>query len=432
LAGLGIALAVAALVFLLALALGLRSTLLDEVLPLDRLEVAAKAKTLNLMVVRLGLGSDTIDENTISELADIPGVRRVYPKMKLTVPAVASGGTSLLGSGLQTDLVADGIAPGLVADEIGEAFVFNGLETDQPCGSNRECGDQAYCRGRSFNRPGTCRRFVPVLVSNHLVELYNGSFRRAYKLPQINPKAVIGFTFDMSFGASTLRPTGTVPVRERMRLVGFSDRAIPLGVTLPLDFVRQMNVRFGTSKASDAYHSAILELDSPRAAPKVLEAVQDMDLAVTDRGARRAADLMALLLGILSIVGGAILAVAAVTVAHSFFVTVWSRRREIGVLRAIGASRGDIRSLYLGEAALVGGLAGLVGVVGAVAAAKIVDRLSRQWIPDFPYKPDSFFQLDPWLLASGVALAVIACAMGALVPVWRATAKDPADALTDT
>ena len=110
-AGIGIALAVASLVFLLALGLGLRATLLGEVLPLDRLEVAREATSLDLFGVRLPLGGDTLDSAAIERLQQIPGVRRVFPKMKLTVPAVASAGGWLLGSALQTELVVDGIDP---------------------------------------------------------------------------------------------------------------------------------------------------------------------------------------------------------------------------------------------------------------------------------------------------------------------------------
>jgi len=127
----------------------------------------------------------------------------------------------------------------------------------------------------------------------------------------------------------------------------------------------------------------------------------------------------------------AVLVVAAMSVAHSFFVTVWSRRREIGVLRAIGASRGNIRSLFLAEAALVGGVAGVVGAVSAVAMARLIDWFGRSWIPDFPYKPDSFFVLEPWMLAGAVVLAVAACVIGAAIPVFRTASKDPADALID-
>jgi hypothetical protein len=121
-AGLGIALAVASLVFLFAFGLGLRSTLLGEVFPLDRLEVAREAKSLDLFAVRVPFGGDTLDAAAIEELQRIRGVRRVYPKMKLTVPAVASAGGWLLGSALQTELVVDGIDPELVADEVGSAF----------------------------------------------------------------------------------------------------------------------------------------------------------------------------------------------------------------------------------------------------------------------------------------------------------------------
>ncbi len=432
-AGVGVAMGVAALVFLLGLALGLRSTLLNDVLPLDRLEVAAEAANLDLLGLRFGIGSDTLDDQTIQNLKRLPGVAEVFPKMKLTVPAVASGGASFLGSGVQTDLVADGIAADLVSDEVGEAFRFEGVETGTICRSDRECDSQSYCSGGGVGGQGSCRRYVPVLVSPNLVELYNGSFRRAYRLPQIDPDAAIGFTFDMAFGASTLKPSGRrPPQRERMRLVGFSDRAIPLGVTLPLEFVRAVNVAFGSAKAAGAYHSAIVQLSAPRDAPAVLEAVEGMGLVVTDRGARRAADLMGLLVAILAVVGGAVLAVAAVSVAHATYVTVSSRRREIAVLRAVGASRRQIRGLFLGETAVVGALAGAVGVAAAVGAAAAIDALGRLWVPDFPFKPDSFFELEPWLLGGGVVLGVAACVLGAAMPTIKATAKDPAEALTES
>ena len=430
--GVGVAMAVATLVFLFALALGLRSTLVNDLFPLDRLEGAAEGKSLGLLAFRIDLGGDTLDQETIEQLSELPGVARVYPKMKLMVPAVASGGGSLLGSGVQTDLVADGIDPELVVDDVGEAFRYEGLATTIECRSDRECGEEGYCSGRDLGGRGICRRYVPVLVSNHLVELYNGSFRRAYRLPQLDPEAVLGFTFEMSFGASTIRRSTGRPVVERMRLAGFSDQAMTLGVTLPLEFVRELNGRFGSAEASNAYHSAVLQLESSGAAPSVLAAVEDMNLLVTDRGARRAAHLMTLLLLIIGAVGAAVLVVAALSVAQSFFVTVWSRRREIGVMRAIGASRGHIRSLYLAEAVCMGAVAGVVGAASATAMAWLIDWLGRSWVPDFPYKPDSFFVFDPRLLVGAVVLAVAACAVGAAIPVFRAVSKDPADALIDT
>ena len=48
-----------------------------------------------------------------------------------------------------------------------------------------------------------------------------------------------GLVFEMAFGASTFRPLGGRAIREKMRLAGVSDKAIPLGVTLPVGHVRQ-------------------------------------------------------------------------------------------------------------------------------------------------------------------------------------------------
>ena len=430
-AGIGIALAVASLVFMFSLGLGLRSTLLGEVFPLDRLEVAKEGTSLGVFGLRLPLGADTLDQAAIERLQQIPGVRRVYPKMKLTVPAVASGGGFMFGSALQTELVVDGIDPDLVADEVGGAFRLPAAPLPAACVRDRDCGVDAYC---AVDVPGSaagrCRAYLPALASHHLLELYNGSLRRAYHLPQLDPERVIGASVDLTVGASMLRVDPRREVaRERLRLVGFSDRAIAFGLTLPLESVRELNLRFGSARAADAYHSAILELDSARDARRVVAAVDRLELAVSDRGARRAAGLLALVMSIVAAVGAAMLGVAAASVAHAFYVSVEGRRREIAVLRAVGATRGDIRGMVIAQAAAVGAAAGAAGVVVAAAAVLVVDGLAARWIAGMPFRPDSLFRMEPWLLAGGLAIAIAAAVLGALPAVRRSSGGDPASTL---
>jgi len=431
-AGIGIVLAVASLVFLFSLGLGLRATLLGEVFPLDRLEVAKEASSLDLLGVRLPLGGDTLDPAVIEQLRQIPGVRRVYPKMKLTVPAVASGGGWLFGSALQTELVVDGIDPDLVADEVGPAFRMPTTGVGVACHRDRDCGDDAYCALTGpASLTGSCRPYIPVLVSHHLLELYNGSLRRAYHLPQLDPDRIIGASVDLTVGASMLRADPRRGVaRERVRLVGFSDRAIPFGLTLPIDVVRELNVRFGSARAADAYHSAIVELFSSKDARQVIAAAEGLQLVVSDRGARRAAGLLALVMAIVAAVGAALLGVAATSVAHAFFLTVDGRRREIAVLRAIGATRGDIRGMVVAEAVAIGVAAGAAGVAIAVAGAVVVDRLAARWVSGLPYQPDSLFLIEPWLIVGGLAIAVVAAVLGALPAVRRSAGRDPASTLS--
>jgi ABC-type antimicrobial peptide transport system permease subunit len=81
------------------------------------------------------------------------------------------------------------------------------------------------------------------------------------------------------------------------------------------------------------------------------------------------------------------------------------------------------------EAAVVGAVAGVLGVVAALGAGAAADAFAGARFPDLPFKPDSFFAFEPALLAAVFALAVAACALGALAPARRAAAGDPADAL---
>ena len=433
--GFGIAVSIAALVFFLALGLGVREVLLGEVFPVDRIEVHRPSTDLNLLAIKFELGKDTMDAATVAKIKEIDGVAAVYPKMRLLIPALASGGESLIGTGMQTELVADGIDPLLVADDVGAGFRDPQVDRSMvgsPCGETTVCPDGTRCVGATVFGPGECREVIPVIVSEHMVELYNGAFRRAYRLPKVNPQALIGLGLDISFGASSLRPSGRRVVRDRIELAGYSDAAIPLGITMPLGFVRRLNRDLGPEGAADGFHSAVIAIDSKDDAAGVVEAVEQLGLEVRDGGARRAAFLMTVLLTAVSLVGIIILSISALHVMHVFALLVMIRRREIGVMRAVGASRGDVRLLLMTEAGVVGLVSGVIGMMGAAALAWTADRALVAGLPDFPFKPESFFAFEPWLIAAALGLAVISCVLGALAPSIRATGPDPAEVLSST
>jgi ABC-type lipoprotein release transport system permease subunit len=429
-ASVGIVIGVAALVFFLALGLRVREMLLVQIFPADHLEVVPKSADIDLFALRLDLGRDALDSGHLADLASIDGVRAVYPKMRLTVPALASGGHSLFGAGLQTEIVADGIDPELVSDELGAAF--HEVIADRrhaSCTGDEQCGDDSYCDVSRSLGPGVCRPYIPALVSPYVIELYNGAFRRSYGLPKINPESLSGLVFEMDFGASTFRPSSETPIRERVRLAGISDKAIPLGVTLPIGEVRRINTALDSPAAGERYHSAVVEVRSEEAAPRVIDEVEEMGLEVRDLGARRAALAVAVVMAALALVGSVLVAVAAAHIMHVFYLVIMVRRREIGLLRAVGARRADIRALIVTESAVVGLTAGVVGILAALAAGTVADVFAASRMPDFPFKPETFFDFSPWLLAAVLVLAVVACVLGALPPASRAASGDPSDAL---
>ena len=166
LASIGVVVGIAAFAFFLALGAGVRSVVLGKIFPLDQLEVVAKTMSLDLGPLSLGMASDVLDDSSADKLRAIPGVRGVYPKMKLTVPAIAVGGKALIGNDLRTELIVDGIDPALVADEIGPTFHDPPAtpEPVKPCQADNECG-AGYCgRPREGGPDKVCREFVPALA----------------------------------------------------------------------------------------------------------------------------------------------------------------------------------------------------------------------------------------------------------------------------
>ena len=98
-------------------------------------------------------------------------------------------------------------------------------------------------------------------------------------------------------------------------------------------------------------------------------------------------------------------------------------------MRAVGASARDVRRLVLTEAAAIGLCGGVAGVLLARLAALTVDAASQRWVPDFPFKPESYFSFDVSIVAGALACAVLACVLGAFLPAQAAARLDPSEAL---
>lgn len=439
LAAVGIVVGIAGFTFFLSLGAGVREVVLGKIFPLDKIEVTVKTADFDLGPLRMNMGADSLGDEAIDKLKTIPHVINVLPKMKLTAPSIAAGGKKLLGNDMVTELIADGIDPQLVENDVDSDYAFqfwDDSKTNKLCTKDVDCeDDMEYC-GKPVGEtqalvPRVCRHYVPVLASNHLVEIYNGTVRRAHSLPKLNPDFVIGLRFSLKIGASMVDASRRQQViEERGILVGFSDRAIPLGLTLPLGYVSHYNVLFDSPKAANVYHSVVVDIDAKDHVASVAKAVEDMGFEVSDHGAKQAALLITVVMMVFAFVSTVIIAIAAVNIMHVFFMLIYQRQREIGIMRAVGATRGNIQTLILGEAAVVGFVSGIFGVILAILAGLFFDYLSIRYIPDFPYKPTTYFHFGPLLILGSLAFAVGFCLLGAVLPARRAARMDPALVLT--
>jgi ABC-type antimicrobial peptide transport system permease subunit len=466
LSSIGIVVGISTLLFFTALGSGIKSVVLEEIFVVKQLEVVPKSYDVGLAESLLG-GDDKqkgLTDETVAKLKDLPNVEAAYPKMKLSFPSSVRGGKELLGQDLMAELVADGIPPRLVdpADTQGE-IEFADLEAERSCQSADDCHEgfscqKGVCTGKSCtvsNRSdvctgssycdteaGRCRLPIPVIASPRLLEIYNGSLHTALggargaisKLPKLTKDDLVGFEVNAIFGKSYLgRSTQGDPFARRLRLVGFSERAIQMGVTMPIEYVRRLNSRFRGESAGQTYHAIIVETSGNDAVARVAQTIRNqLDLELSDRyeNAQRAGLLIMVMTLVFNLISLIILTISAVNIMHTFLMILLERRRELGLMRALGATKANIRMLILGESTIVGLIGGTLGLLTGAGAIWLVDYLFATQIWDFPFKPDSLFALHPWMLLAALGAALLFCWIGALIPAFRASQIDPAESLS--
>src|SRR5216683_3340665 len=133
---------------------------------------------------------------------------------------------------------------------------------------------------------------------------------------------------------------------------------------------------------------------------------------------------------VLTAVGTVALVVAGLGIINTLLMAVLERYREIGTYKALGASDGDVRVIFLAEAGLVGlagGLGGLVlGRVVAWVIEIVVNGIARNRGIDEPIVAFAF----PFALLGGAVLFAIAVSLvSGVYPAMRASRVDPIQAL---
>lgn len=126
-----------------------------------------------------------------------------------------------------------------------------------------------------------------------------------------------------------------------------------------------------------------------------------------------------------AIIRGVVLAVVVLGIASVLVVSVVQKGREIGILRAMGATRGQVLRVFLLQGAVVSAVGSVLGLVLATALIALFTRFVRgsDGLPLFVIGL-------PWGLALEVALVVTICGVfAAIAPARRAAALDPAQAI---
>jgi len=116
---------------------------------------------------------------------------------------------------------------------------------------------------------------------------------------------------------------------------------------------------------------------------------------------------------------------------NTFAIAVTQRRGEIGILRALGATRSQIRTLFLTESAIAGLVGTLAGVGFGIAMARAMAGYIGTLLADVygVAQQAEHLEIEPWLIGTAIAMGVITSLIAAVIPARSAAAVDPVKAL---
>ncbi len=216
--------------------------------------------------------------------------------------------------------------------------------------------------------------------------------------------------------AGILKPSPLEPDIDNSALIGYPTAEKYLGY---VSMVRgkekagppsTIYVRAATGHEA-AVQSLLAQTANPEA-PYEVNVSQPSDVLTARAAAAGAFNSLFLGLGVVALIVG------AVGVANIMIISVLERRSEIGLRRALGATKGQIRTQFLAESILLSVIGGVVGVL-AGAAATAVYASSKSWAVVIP--------VEAW--SGGIASAILIGAFAGLMPAVRASRMPPAVAL---
>jgi putative ABC transport system permease protein len=279
----------------------------------------------------------------------------------------------------------------------------------------------------------------------------------AARMAEKEPAALIGKTITLSYAAAAspaFQAEGSPPgvqvrrVEVHCPVVGIIERvAGPMGgagppsstVMIPLDVARRIFAEIVSDAESllrEPNRQKTYSTVTVRVTP--VQFTQDVEASLRRMGyqafslddALRGAKNAFIILNIfLALIGSIALTVSSLGIVNTMVMSILERTREIGIMKAIGASDSDIRRIFLMESSVIGLLGGLFGIALGWAAGRVINFGANLYIQQQGGTPGSLFSLPLWLIASALGFSLVVSLAAGSYPAGRAARLDPIHAL---
>ena len=208
---------------------------------------------------------------------------------------------------------------------------------------------------------------------------------------------------------------------------------IPLQLAENLHVMQTSDLRDTTNivGGKPTYTSVEVHVKSPTQVQSVEDAIKKMGFnafSIVDatRSLRRFFAVLDLFLGIF---GSLALAVASIGIINTLVMAILERRREIGIMKAIGASDADVKGLFFAEAGAMGVLGGGLGVALGWAIGRVINLGTNVYLKQQHFPPEQIWFVPWWLILGAIGFSIVVSLLSGLYPASRAARLDPVQAL---
>jgi hypothetical protein len=207
---------------------------------------------------------------------------------------------------------------------------------------------------------------------------------------------------------------------------------LPLAMAESLDMV-QAGELWSTLRPTDTktYIALIVRVAKSKAVSQVEEDIKKQGFSTfsildASKGITNFFKFLDLFLGIF---GSLALAVASLGIINTLVMAIMERRREIGIMKALGASDGDVKRIFFFEAGTMGLLGGAVGTGLGWMIGKVINLVTNIYLQRQDVQPENFWYVPLWLVIAALVFSVFVSLFAGLYPASRAAKLNPVEAL---
>ncbi|MBI4975501.1 FtsX-like permease family protein [Candidatus Peregrinibacteria bacterium] len=399
-----IAISTASLTIFLSLSQGIKQSSFQELekkSPLTQITIRPNLEKAGIISFLTQSQIGKLNKSTVDEISKIKGIKEVYPETQFN--HFASLEADLLGTSLLTDTMIFGLPYNFIKDDIDTRVTWD--NSKEP---------------------------YPAIIPRKILELYNLGVALPQGLPVISEQNLTGKELTIYPNYSTLFPSmNSQDQKISVKIIGFSDKINLIGITLPSDIVEQLNKKY-----ADASTSSFIEIfaetsgaDITRESAAEIEKL-GLKTQYFQKNLQEVEEKLKYLSISLWMISLIIFATSAIAISGTFLAKISEMTKEIGLFRALGATKNQIKLLILYEAGIVGILGSVTGIIIGLVGTLMLDNIELSKLDASIFLPKTLFLITPETILITSSFGILLSILSAYIPAQKAANIDPIRALT--